>query len=180
MTVKELKEFFDQLYKSEYWIPTYPTEFRSGWGIILSGICLIWCLLFAILGGTHKTLSIFGLSCVVGTLILGWIFCKIIGGLIGGALEETWMMAREKDFLRICDEWNDSHKDAHYTVSCGKYGAFIVLEFKVAMKNMGKFLMQAKKVKDMVKLKAVAAKKKVAADNMIVGRPSIIDDVPQI
>ena len=99
---------------------------------------------------------------------------------MGSALEETWMLAREKDFHKICDEWNDSHKDSPYTITCGKYGAFIVIEFKQAMKNMGKFLMQAKKVKDMVKLKAAAAKKKNEADHVLMGRPSIIDDVPTI
>jgi hypothetical protein len=180
VTANELKEFFDQLYKSEYWIPTYPTEFRSGWGIVLSGICILWCLLFAILGGTHKTLSVFGLSCVAGTLILGWIFCKIVGGLISGALEDAWMLAREKDFLKICDEWNESHKDKPYTITPGRYGSYIIIEFKVAMKNMGKFLMQAKKVKDMIKIKAAVAKKRVQADHAIEGRPSIIDEVPQI
>ena len=123
---------------------------------------VLFVAVFVLLGGTHRVIGTMSLFMAAGALILAYITAKIIGGLIQSRLEETYMVAREKAFLSICDQWNETNKDKGAVISVGKYGAYITVEFKECLKVLGKFIMKVNKIKQANKLTNSIAKRAAA------------------
>lgn len=159
ITIDELTQLFDELYKSPLWIPTFPSEFRGNFGIMISSFVLFLVAVFVLVAGLHKTITMFSVFAAMGGLILAFIFGKVIGGLIYSNLEEKHLLEREKAFNEVIDRWNEKNKPRGVSFEVGKYGAYIAVEFKSCLQSMGKFLMKIKKVNSLIK-KGVEAKKK--------------------
>ena len=159
ITIDEITQLFDELYKSPLWIPTFPDEFRGNFGIIISSLVLFLIAVFLLVAGLHKTIGMSSFFIALGALVLAFIFGKVIGGLIYSSLEEKHLLQREKAFNQIIDQWNEKNKPRGIAFEVGKYGAYIAVEFKTCMQSMGKFLMKLKKVNTLIQ-KGVQAKKK--------------------
>ncbi len=159
ITIDEITQLFDELYKSPLWIPTFPQEFRGNFGIMISSFILFLEMIFLLVAGLHKTITMVSFFVTIGALILAFIIGKVIGSFIYSSLEEKHLLQREKAFNNIIDQWNEKNKPRGIAFEVGKYGAYIAVEFKSCMQSMGKFLMKLKKVNTMIQ-KGVQAKKK--------------------
>lgn len=151
VTTEELTVLFNDLSKSHYWIPKFPTEFRSHVGIVISIITIIWVSVFLFLGGTHYVIGVGGLLAAVAALVFALIAGRVMSTFIGSVLEASYLNNREKEFLNICDDWNEKMKEKGVRLDVGRYGAYIVLEFKKCLVGLGKYLMKAKKISETIK-----------------------------
>lgn len=158
VTFDELSELFNELSKSAFWIPKFPGESRQNYGFLISVLLLLWVTVFLFLGGTHSVIGGFAFLAAGGALILGLISAKLASMLINGTLEESYLHEREKDFMKISDRWNDKFKSRGLHIDVSRYGAFLTLELKQPADKLGKFLMQASKLKALAKIKVAAPK----------------------
>lgn len=95
-------------------------------------------------------------------LIIGFLFGKIFGNLIYNELEDKYIVEREIEFNKIVDTWNEKNKSKGVQFHVGRYGSYIVLEFKECLKTMGKFLMKMKKVNTLINMTVQEKKRKEA------------------
>lgn len=158
VTIKDLTDLFDDLSKSQYWIPKFPTEFRSHLGIVISFVVIIWVAVFLFLGGTHQVLGVGGFLAALGCMVIVLIIARVISFYIGSVLEASYLNTREKAFMVICDEWNEKMKQKGVQMEVGRYGSYLVLEFKKSIQTLGKFLMKANQIRDNIKKKKAVEK----------------------
>lgn len=160
VTTEDLIVLFNDLSKSQYWIPKFPTEFRSHVGIVISCVIIIWASVFLFLGGTHYVLGIASFLAAIGALIIALIVGRVLASYIGSVLEVTYLNSREKAFLSVIDEWNEKMKDRGVRMDVGRYGSYMVLEFKKCLVGLGKFLMKAKLITEEIRKKRDEEKEK--------------------
>lgn len=151
VTEEDLKELFDELHKSEYWIPTFPVEYRNHPGMIISPFLFFWVLIMLIIGGLNKVVNFMTLLLALGSVITAFLIAKIGRGIMLDNLEEKYLIKREKEFARICDEWAAKKKEKGVTIEVSRFAAYLVLEFKNVLPSLGKYLMRQKKAHMMEK-----------------------------
>lgn len=147
VTIEDLNELFSQLSDTPYWIPKFPTEFRAHSGVIISWITAFYVAVMLFLGGTHQVLGVGAFLAAIGALILALIAGRVGAALLETKLEANYLSQREREFVTICEAWNVKMSSKGVKIEVGRYGSYLVLEFKKCLVGLGKFLMKAKKIK---------------------------------
>ena len=159
VTLEQLRDLFDSLMASPYWIPTFPVEYRESYGIIISAVLILLLVVLLIVGGINRAAGVLGVFVCLGTLLVAFLAGRILSYFIHQRLEESHLKAREAAFADICSDWNRRHSQLGVTADPGRFGAYIRLQFNHSLEEFGKYLMFMIRQKELAEQKEAKQRK---------------------